>query len=122
MRPRTIVFAIAAVAVLVSVGAWAATGAKPFTRFENKENTEVNAQNELGDLFADTEPEGDQVELGKIDSGFAFGLLPAGPGKASLSVAAVAGVAVFVSAAAWFFDRKKKGAAQTADQGDSHGS
>ena len=122
MRSRSIVFAISGIAVLASVAAWAATGAKPFTRFENKENTEVNEQNDLGDLFADTEPEGEEVELGTIDSGFAFGLLPAGPGKASMSVAAVAGLAVLASAAAWFLDRKKEGAVPTADQGDSHGS
>jgi len=106
MKKSQIIYVISVIALAGSVVAWLATGTMPFTRFESQENAEVLAENDLDDLFADTGLNDEQGEVGKIENRFTFGLLPSGPGKDTLSVAAISGPAAGISLGAFLLGRK----------------
>ena len=80
--------------IVASIALWALTGARMFTRFPDPELEQANAQDDLGDLFADTGLDDQHGEMEKVESEFTFGLLPAGPGKASLAVMSLVGPAI----------------------------
>lgn len=107
------IYILSAVAIVGAAIAWLATGARPFTRFQDEQNAEVIAESSLDDLFADTGLNETQGEVGKIENVFAFGLLPSGPGRDTMSVAAVAGPALTISALAWYIRRRKNNAHTT---------
>lgn len=109
MRPNRKLLAaingVCALAILGSLVAYAATGAYAFTRFRDKELEQANAQNELSGMFADTSD--DQAEKKRVESVNAIGLMPSGPGLASVSVATIAAPAFVVMVASWWWGRNK---------------
>jgi len=106
MNPRLRYGIIAALAALAaaSIIAYLATGMYPFTRFEDPELAETNESQELSNLFGETGVTDDQPE--RVESVNAIGLLPSGPGLASISVATVTGPAAVGIAAVWWLGRR----------------
>ncbi len=99
-----------------SLVAFAATGMYPYTRFYDPELAKVNAEHGLNDLLADTGIADEHGPLDKVDNVTAFGFLPSGPGKASMSVVTTAGPAA-VAAVVVFFWSRRKGCATACCQG-----
>ena len=111
-RTRNIVLGLCALAVLAAVVAYLATGSRAYTRFRDKQIEADNAESGLDDLFADSGINDEQGDVEKVESAFGVGLLPSGPGAASLSVATVGGVAGVVGFGAWFIHRRASRNAQ----------
>ncbi len=102
---RTIV-GVCLLAVAGSLIAYAATGMHAYTRFRDAEIEATNAETGLADLFADA---GDGAEEpGAVESVNAIGLLPSGPGAASISVVTITGPAVAAIGFVWWSGRRKK--------------
>ncbi len=108
MTRRTVhIIAGAALAVsVIAVITNLATGAKMFTRFEDEAIVESNERDELGDLFGETGLDEHHGELKAVDSGFALGCLPSGPGLASASVVTTVAPAAVVALGAWWLQRR----------------
>jgi len=96
--------ALTASAVIVNL----ATGAKMFTRFEDSAIIESNQQSSLGDLFGETGLDEHHGELKSVESGFALGWLPSGPGLASASVTTIAAPAAAIAIGAWWLQRRTR--------------
>jgi len=110
---RNIVFVISALLVLGSLVAYVATGAKAFTRFPSEELEAQQHQQDAGGedldaLFEETGVDEGHGELEDVESEFTFGLLPGGPGAASISVASFAGIAVALSAGVYLLERRSR--------------
>jgi len=99
-----VVVGVCVLAIVGSLVAFFATGMYPYTRFRDKEIEEANAQSELSDLFAAEGAESEPVE--QIESVNAIGLLPSGPGLASLSVVTVSVPALGVIGLTWWLGRR----------------
>ncbi len=103
---RDVILVFCAFAVLSALAAWAATGARMFTRYPS-EAIEASSSDELTDLFGEetglSEAHG---EIASIENQFTFGLLPSGPGRDALSVAGVVGLAALVAGVAFFASRR----------------
>jgi len=112
MRPKTKVFLIVLCGLLIlgPVVAWLATGTKGYTRFRDAAVEQTNQQSELGDLFA----EAGAKTLQEVESVNAIGLLPSGPGLASLSVATVGGAGIVGLGVVLWVDRRKRKKSSTA--------
>ncbi len=112
MRPKTkaILIVLCGLLIVGPVIAWLATGSRGYTRFRDAAVEETNQQSELGDLFA----EAGAKSLEEVESVNAIGLLPSGPGMASLSVATVGGAGVVGLALVLWIDRRKRKKASTA--------
>lgn len=106
MRPKTkaILIVLCGLLILGPVVAWLATGTKGYTRFRDAAVEQTNQQSELGDLFAEAGAE----TLREVESVNAIGLLPSGPGLASLSVATVGGAGVVGLGVVLWVDRRKR--------------
>lgn len=107
MKPhlRNAVAGLFLVLILGSVIGWLLTGARGYTRFRDSEVESTNRQSELGDLFAEAGAE----PLPQVESSNAIGLLPSGPGLASISVLTVGGTgAVGLVAVIWYDRRLRK--------------
>jgi len=105
-RTRNIIFALCATATVGSLIAFAATGAHPYTRFRDKEIEAANTQTDLTDLFTESGTP-HEAPPAAVDSVNAIGLLPSGPGMASISVATIAGPAFGVAGLAWWLGRRR---------------
>lgn len=101
-RRRNIVIGVCVLASLGSLAAYGATGMYAFTRFWSEETSDMQANTGLESMFAETGLDGGRGEIEKIDNVTALGLLPSGPGLASLSVATVSGPALAVAGFAWW--------------------
>lgn len=101
---RNIIIGICALAIVGSFVAFAATGMYPYTRFRDAEIEEANAEEDLSNLFADTQDE--QVEEKKIESVNAIGFLPSGPGKASVSVVTISAPALLAMIGVIWWSRR----------------
>jgi len=112
MRPKTkvILIALCGLLILGPVVAWLATGTKGYTRFRDAAVEQTNQQSELGDLFA----EAGAKTLQEVESVNAIGLLPSGPGLASLSVATVGGAGIVGLGVVLWVDRRKRKKSSTA--------
>lgn len=112
MHPKTkaILIVLCGLLIVGPVIAWLATGSRGYTRFRDAAVEETNQQSELGDLFA----EAGAKSLEEVESVNAIGLLPSGPGMASLSVATVGGAGVVGLALVLWIDRRKRKKASTA--------
>ena len=111
-RRRNIVIGVCVVASLGSLAAYGATGMYAFTRFWSEETADVQAETGLESMFAETGLDAGRGEIERIDNVTAIGLLPSGPGLASLSVATVSGPALAVAGFAWWrAGRKSSGRA-----------
>ncbi len=93
-------------AILGSLIAYAATGMHAYTRFRDKQIEATNAETGLSDLFADAAEQTDEPEA--VESVNAIGLLPSGPGAASISVVSISGPAVVVIGLVWWLGKRKK--------------
>jgi len=101
---RAMTLMICTGAVAISLLEYALTGFHPFTRLRDKEIEAVNSETDLSNLFAhsgDTPASRPQ----SIESVNAIGLLPSGPGLASLSVATISGPALAIMGLAWWFGK-----------------
>jgi len=113
---RNIVLALSGVLLLGSLLAYVSTGARAFTRFPSPELEAQQAQEaqdedageDLDALFEETGVNEEHGELQDIESEFTFGLLPGGPGKASISVATFAGLALVLSGGAVLLERRAR--------------
>lgn len=104
-RSRTIILTLCATAAVGSFVAFAVTGAHPYTRFRDKEVEQTNSQTDLSDLFSQSGTT--QAPPPKaVESVNAIGLLPSGPGLASISVATIAGPAVAAMGLVWWLGRR----------------
>jgi len=112
MRPKSkvILIALCGLFILGPVVAWLATGTKGYTRFRDAAVEQTNQQSELGDLFA----EAGAKTLQEVESVNAIGLLPSGPGLASLSVATVGGAGIVGLGVVLWVDRRKRKKSSTA--------
>lgn len=99
---------VCAASIAVAIGVSLATGSRPFTRFHDKEVANVSETDDLSGLFGETGLADQHGELESVDSRFALGWLPSGPGRASLSVMTIAGFAVVVGAVAVFLDVRRR--------------
>jgi|GEM_PF-6177456 len=116
-RTRNIIWTFCALLALGALGAWAATGARGWTRYpsENLAAVEAGSEDGFGDLFAETGLEDESGSLETIDNEFRFGLLPSGPGRDAISVASVAGPCVAIAGLALWLERRKKPATPQTD-------
>lgn len=89
MSHRGLVLGACGFAAALSVVTYSATGFAAFTRFPDPAVIETSQTDDLSSLFADTGLNDEAGEVGAVESRFALGLLPSGPGRASLSVATV---------------------------------
>lgn len=104
-RIRTTIFALCTAAAVGSLAAFAATGAHPYTRFRDKEVEKTNSQTDLSDLFAQSgTPQSPPPKA--VESVNAIGLLPSGPGMASISVATIVGPAIGLAGLTWWLGRR----------------
>lgn len=101
---RNIIIGICGLAIVGSFVAFAATGMYPYTRFRDAEIEEANAQEDLADLFADSQDE--PAEQKKIESVNAIGFLPSGPGKASVSVVTISAPALIAMVGVIWWSRR----------------
>lgn len=101
---RRSIYAVCALAVIGSTIAWLATGGYWYTRFKDRDIEASESQSGLSDVFAETGQ--DDTPLEKIENVNAIGLLPSGPGRATLSVAAISGPAILLAAGVWWFGRR----------------
>jgi len=108
---RVVVWGLSVALTVGAVVAWAATGARAWTRYpsENIESVQSGSEEGLGDLFAETGLEDESGALEEIDNAYRFGLLPSGPGRGAVSVAGVAGVCALASGVVWWVGRRKRG-------------
>jgi hypothetical protein len=113
---RTPVIVLSALMILGSLVAFASTGMYPYTRFRDKEIEQANAERGLSDLFAETT--GVQAESPKVESVNAIGLLPSGPGLASISVATLSAPAAFAIAGVLWLTRRKASPASVPAEAD----
>ena len=104
-KARRIIYSLCALAIAGAAVAWLATGSYWYTRFKDAELGSSNEQTGLADAFAET---GEDEPLAKIENVNAIGLLPSGPGRASLSVATVSAPAVLVAGGVWWLGRRKE--------------
>ena len=74
-----------------------------FTRFPDREVKEANEEIGAAALFADTGLHDDLGEMESIESEFAFGFLPAGPGLTPLSVLMITGPGALIGVGTIFF-------------------
>lgn len=114
---RNAVILVSALLIVGSLAAFFATGSYPYTRFRDKEIEQQNAETDLSDLFADTTDE--PVEAPKVESVNAIGLLPSGPGLATLSVATLSGPALLAIVGVLWWSRRQARAASARDAGGS---
>lgn len=103
---RNLVLALCGVVTVGSLIAYAATGAKAFSRSPDPELAQTNTTSDLEDLFAD-EADMDVPDTPRVQSEFAFGLLPGGP-KDPLSVATFVGPAIVVAAGAFYLESRSR--------------
>lgn len=101
---RNIIIGICGLAIVGSFVAFAATGMYPYTRFRDAEIEEANAQEDLSNLFADSQDE--PAEQKKIESVNAIGFLPSGPGKASVSVVTISAPALIAMVGVIWWSRR----------------
>ena len=104
-KVRNAILLGSALLIAGSLVAFFATGMYPYTRFRDTEIEQANAESGLSDLFAETteSPAGTP----KIESVNAIGLLPSGPGLASISVMTLSGPAVVAIAGVLWWSRRK---------------
>jgi len=104
--------AACAIAIASSLVAFATTGARPYTRFRDKEIERANSETDLSDLFSESgapqEPPPEAVE-----SRNAIGFLPSGPGLSAISVVTVSVPAIGLFCVMWWVGRRR-GRADTA--------
>ena len=105
-RTRNIVVIACAAAGGASLVAFGATGMYPYTRFKSEETAAMNAETSLAAMFDDTGLDAGDGQIEQIDNVTAIGLLPSGPGLASISVATIMGPALFVAAGVVFLSRR----------------
>lgn len=111
---RNVILGICVLAVVGSVIAFAATGMYPYTRFRDAEIEAANAETDLSDLFADADEQGTHAAVESVN---AIGLLPSGPGAASISVVTISGPAIVAIGLALWFGRRKASGTTDADNG-----
>ncbi len=104
---RTGVIVVCLVAIFGSLVAFVATGMRPYTRFRDEAIEQANAETDLSDLFSDTSDEAAE-DAGVVESVNAIGLLPSGPGLASLSVATLSGPALVALGFLWWRGRRAR--------------
>lgn len=124
MKPavRNTIIAVLAALAAASVIAYLATGMYPFTRFEDPELAQTNESSEISDLFGETGATDNAPE--QVESVNAIGLMPSGPGRASISVATVAGPAAAGIVLVWWLGsmtsrRARAGADAPASQSET---
>ena len=110
-RLRNVILAICGLVCAGSLVAYAATGARAYSRSPDPKLAQTNATNDLEDLFAD-EAEMEVQDAPRVQSAFAFGLLPGGPSD-PLSVATFVVPAILVAAGALVLERRSRKAAPT---------
>lgn len=104
-----VIVGVCLLAIAGSLVAFIATGMHPYTRFRDKQIEATNSETGLSDLFAETAEQ--NVEPEAVESVNAIGLLPSGPGAASISVMTISGPAVVVIGLVWWFGRRRKNTA-----------
>lgn len=109
---RNIIIGACALAIVGSFIAFAATGMYPYTRFRDAEIEEANAQDDLSNLFAETQDE--PAEEKKIESVNAIGFLPSGPGKASVSVVTISAPALLAMIGVIWWSKRSQSRANAA--------
>lgn len=102
---RNTIMAVGALLIVGSLGAYLATGMYPYTRFRDAEIEKANEQTDLADLFGETDDQASESPV--VESVNAIGLLPSGPGMASLSVATLSVPGVLAIGGAWWFSRRR---------------
>lgn len=109
------VAAICGLIVIGSVVVCLATGAKPFTRHTDEEIVQANEPDDLDSVFADTGLDEEHGELENVETGFALGWLPSGPGIDALSVATISGPAIIVGGGVLLLARRNSSRASDTD-------
>ncbi len=104
-KVRSTVLLGSAILIVGSLIAFFATGMYPYTRFRDTEIEQANAESGLSDLFADSTES--PAEPPKVESVNAIGLLPSGPGLASVSVVTLSGPALVAIAGVLWWSRRK---------------
>ena len=115
---RRSIYALCTLAVIGSIIAWLSTGGYWYTRFKDPEIQSAESRSGLSDVFAETGQE--DAPLEQIENVNAIGLLPSGPGRATLSVAAISGPAILVAAGAWWVGRRGAKAMPPDEAASSH--
>ena len=105
-RTRNTVLIACGLASTVSLAAFVATGMYPYTRFKSDETAAVNAETSLTAMFDDTGLDEGEGEMEQVVNVTAIGLLPSGPGRASISVASITGPALLVAGAVFLVSRR----------------
>lgn len=103
-RTKTLLIVLCGCFIVGPVIAWLATGTRGYTRFRDAAVEQTNQESGLGDLFAEAGAE----PLQQVESVNAIGLLPSGPGLASLSVATIGGAGVVGLGFVLWIDRRKR--------------
>lgn len=111
---RNIIFGVCVLAIAASLVSFLATGMHPYTRFRDEEIEAANAETDLSDLFAETSTQAEPTP--EVESVNAIGLLPSGPGAASISVTTISGPAVVIIGLAWWLGRRTARKADHADE------
>lgn len=114
-RTRNIILVCGGVIIVGAFAVFLATGMYPYTRFHDESLAKANAETGLSDLLAGVGA-GDTPPPAAVDNVNALGLLPSGPGAASLSVATLAGPALFVMVGAWVWERRGRRGVASAPQ------
>lgn len=120
-RTRNIILICGGVIIVGAFAGFLATGMYPYTRFRDESLAKTNAETGLSDLLAGVGA-GDAPPPAAVDNVNALGLLPSGPGAASLSVATLVGPAVLAMFGAWVWERRgrRQGASAPSAEHASH--
>lgn len=104
---RTLIFVLAALVVVQSIILCGATGWRVFTRYRTPEIEQANRSTGLDSLFSGTGLNATHGRIGRVESEFAFGWLPAGTGRLLISVTTVGGAAACVCLLALIPSRRR---------------